>query len=185
MFVLFTMFNHSAYAKDTKINCNVHKLYCAIVELQPAINKEFAMELSNVLRRKSIEHNTDPYLSIAIAMQESSLLNINRIVKLEEKSEKVCDEFLRCEKTINKIEYVSDFGLFQFSLRTIHDRQLEVERLLNDIDYMVEEHIIFLKEKIRMCSRMYPTTAWGCWHSADHDRHYDYVTRVNRFYKGK
>ena len=66
-----------ASAKD--INCDKHPIYCKIQSLKPKMTKKKAMQLSNMMYKSAHKYGIkDVIISVAIAMQETGLRNINR-----------------------------------------------------------------------------------------------------------
>lgn len=186
LLLLLLIIPTEAFSKTKQgINCNIHRLYCTIIELQPLADREFAMELSNQIHRQARKHGIDPYISVAIAMQEGSLIQQNREVTEPVKVKEVCDEYKRCTTTVKTVKYISDFSVFQFHINTVKRLEIDIDRLETDIEYMVEQHMMFLKKKINICSDIFPETAWACWHSATPKRHKDYVQKVMKYYRGQ
>lgn len=152
------------------VDCSVHKIYCRLVDLQPDINVTFAMELSNKLYRYSRRYGTDPMVSVAIGMQESSLRNIDRY-------ETVIDSKGRY------VRGVSDIGVFQLHVATIANLELDPTRLRNDLDYQVEQHVKLLRRKIRVCSAKgwAKGAEWSCYHSYSRSNRKHYENLVRRY----
>jgi len=161
-FILGLSFNVEA-----KVDCNRHPIYCQMVKLKPSINRTFAMELSNYIYKYSRKYGTDPMISVAIAMQESSLTNIDRKGALiETKSGKL-------------VKGVTDVGVFQIHVGTIQNYKkqlgwnIDLQRLRTDVEYQTVWHIKILKRKIRICSRykyrkrysIEKGNEWSCYHS--------------------
>lgn len=152
---------------EAKVNCDRHPIYCQMVKLKPSINRTFAMELSNYIYKYSRRYNTDPMVSVAIAMQESSLTNIDRMGSLiDTKSGKV-------------VKGVTDVGVFQLHVDTIQNYKeqlgwdIDFQRLRTDVEYQTFWHVRTLKRKIRICSidkyrERYSVehgNEWSCYHS--------------------
>lgn len=166
---LFT-FNYS----KAEIDCKLHRIYCKIVELKPSIDREFAMELSDLLYKYSKKYETDPLVSVAIAMQESSLVNTNRtsraIIKMP-------------NNTYDYIDVITDVGLFQFHVNTIENYDLDVNRIKKDLDYAVYHHVKLLKQKMNLCVKLGVaySVSWSCYHSATPKHRERYVRLVMRY----
>lgn len=174
---------HAKKKRRKGVNCKIHKLFCTIVGLNPSLDKAFAMKLSNAVYKASKRHGTDPYRSIAIAMQESSLRMVNRTSK-EVKTNKRCDEYETCRVTVTTTTAITDVGIFQFNTATVKKLSLDMKRLLTDVNYAANQHVMFLVKKIQMCKKIYPKTAWACYHSATPEYHKKYIKAVNRYYHG-
>lgn len=187
IFIMFGFFSKYVQAAEG-IDCAKHPLYCATVKLQPSVDKKWAFKFSNLLYKHAKKYGMDPYRSLAIAMQESSLRPINRtttmVVMLKQR---VCYNVGACVD-IDGWQYITgatDVGVFQFSARTLRDYGINVARMQNDLEYVVEEHFKFLKQKIRTCVKKKISPAWACYHSKTPKRHAEYKELVNRFYLGK
>lgn len=152
------------------VDCNKHSIYCHIVKLNPGAPK--AMELSNYLYKYSTKYDTDPHISVAIAMQESSLRNRNRYVY---------GSFVNCEgkRVVRKV--ATDIGLFQFHVRTIENMNIDSQRLQLDLEYAVEQHVKLLKHKMKVCKSKGIDNTWGCYHSYTKEKRDEYVRKVRRF----
>jgi ribosomal protein L7Ae-like RNA K-turn-binding protein len=161
-------------------DCNKHKLYCAIVKLRPDMRKEWAMELSNAVYKYSKKYGLDPYRSLAIGMQESSLKRINRkqeMVVLKE----TCDENEVCEVSYEIVEGYTDISLWQFHVKTIKAYNMDLVRLSTDIDYATELHFKLLKQKTKECAHL-GDDAWTCYHSATKKHRLLYKQLVDVYY---
>lgn len=175
------LFTSISYGKD---NCNTHKLYCAIVKLRPGINKTFAMKLSNSIYKASKKHKVDPYRAIAIMRQESSINMDARNKSTKAKSHKECDEWERCTIVKTTTTETTDFGLFQFHIRTMQRHDLDVKQVMTDMDFTVNFAIAMIARKVKMCNKLWPETSWACYNSATDGKHQAYVNLVNRYYLG-
>lgn len=171
----------TTFASKKAVNCKKNPLYCHIIKLQPNMNKSLAMRLSNHLFRYAKQHQLDPWRSLAIAMQESSLRKTKRhstvIVPVLK-----CNTQGRCQETLKTIRGISDLGLFQLHADTIKHYQFDADKLTKDIDYMVKTHFIVLIDKIKQCKRLGPQ-AWSCYHSKTPVLRKRYIQKVNRYYK--
>lgn len=132
------------------------------------------MTLSNYLYKYSKIYKTDPFISVAIAMQESSLINKNRVESA------VVD--CKCSKREIK-RVITDVGLFQFHVRTIEHEGLDFDRLQTDLEYAVKSHVILLKKKMRLCKRLgiREEESFSCYHSATRKFRKRYVRDVSRY----
>lgn len=161
------------------VDCKVHKIYCKIVELQPAIDKTFAMELSNKISRKAKTYNIDPMVSLAILNQESSLRNINTF-SVNKKVTKTCDT-KGCTKLVIEEYEVVDMTMAQINISTALHLNFDVNKLFNlDLDYALECHYKILNAKIKRCKNL-GSEAWSCYHSVTPKHREKYVQLVSRF----
>lgn len=157
------------------VDCNRHKVYCKITKLNKHIDKDFAMKLSNMIYRKAKKYKTDPMVSVAIAMQESSIRNINRHETAVNHYE--CYHLKICEP----IKTISDVGIFQIHVNTAKHYDIDIHRLLTDIEYQVESHMKILSSKIKLCKRKGIKTVWSCYHSVTPKHRNKYVRMVGRY----
>jgi hypothetical protein len=148
-----------SYAVPSPVNPAVVRLRAAALKLQPKLSQDTALELAFLLHKYSQQYRTDPYLSLAIGMQESGLQQINRVHKGK----------------------VTDYGMFQFHYRTAQWMQLDVVRLQLDLGYAVKAHVKLLAEKQRQCKDWGPHS-WLCYHSATTVHAQKYKQLVDRYY---
>lgn len=167
--------------KKISRQCQQHPLYCHILKLQPKLEKKWAMRFSNLLVKYAKKSKLDPWRSLAIAMQESSLKFIKRrhtvIIPNTQCQRNQCPAY----KTVKAI---SDVGLFQLHAATVDQYQLNPSRLLNDLEYMVSTHFMVLLDKIKQCQHL-GNEAWSCYHSRTEVLRKRYIRKVNRFYRTK
>lgn len=156
-------------------DCIKNPVFCNIVKLQPRINRTFALDLSNSLVKYAKMFGTNPLLSVAIAMQESSLENRNRMGRV-----------LRAGRLVRGI---TDVGVFQIHVDTIaalrdEGLPLDVARLETDVDYQAYWHTLILSRKIRTCRaqrvklEVSQGEEWSCYHSFTLERREVYVKDV-------
>jgi hypothetical protein len=177
--ILLFMFSANIYASDKKDICQTHKLYCAILKLQPE-STFYAMALSNYIYKYSKQYDTDPYISIAIAMQESGLRNIHRSAK-GLSVEWVC--FGDCGWKSKEKDIYTDFGMFQFHYGALDSYNIDFTKVFeHDLEYIVKTHVKILRDKIDMCSSSYGDTAWACYHSATPKFKKKYEVMVMKYY---
>jgi len=152
------------------VDCSLHKIYCRIVELKPGVNKSFAMELSNYLYAASKHYGTNPMISVAIAMQESSLRNIDRY------------ETVLTSKG-RYVKGVTDIGVFQFHVTTIKNLNIDAPRLRSDLRYATWQHVKLLARKQRICERKKwaEGVEWSCYHSYTKKHRRAYVEKVGKY----
>jgi hypothetical protein len=127
------------------------------------MNQTVAKELSDYIAKYSRQFGTDPNHSIAIAMQESSLVNQDRQGAI-----------LTKEGTV--VRGITDVGLFQLHIHTIENMRkqgwnIDFQRLRTDIEYQTYWHIRLLQSKIKTCKAhqvemsVKPGDEWSCYHS--------------------
>lgn len=160
-------------------NCRNNPVYCDILTLNPSVDKTFALKLSNSIAKYSKKFNLDPKLSVAIAMQESSFQNVNRLgTVLTERN--------------HVVNGATDIGVFQIHIETIADMRergsnLDPHRLRSDVDYQAFWHALILKKKIATCSAKRDKLSipvgeeWSCYHSATPKVRKAYVELVNQY----
>lgn len=129
-----------------------------ILRLNPKVDKAFATTLSNSIARYSKRFNTDPMISVAIAMQESAFANKNR-------------EGSVMTKTGQIVHGITDVGVFQIHIATIAYLGIDVVRLKTDVDYQTYWHVKILAQKIKVCTEqrdrldVLKGNEWSCYHS--------------------
>jgi hypothetical protein len=143
----------------TPVNPLIAKLYKAAIKLQPKLPSATAFNLATHLAHYSKQYGTDPYLSLAIGMQESGLKVINRVEKGK----------------------ITDYGMFQFHYATVKWMQLDANRLQTDLQYAVHKHVKLLKLKQEQCKSWGPHS-WICYHSATTKHAQKYKRLVDRYY---
>jgi len=161
------------------LECTAHPIYCKIVELKPQANKLWAMEFSEILTQQSKKHKTDPWRSLAIAMQESSLENIHRTERVIVFKE-ICRSGM-CYDDYDVVDGYSDLGLFQLSVDTVLNNNIDPIKLKDNISYAVDWHIKILKQKEKECASL-GDEAWSCYHTKTPSLRKRYVKMVNRYY---
>lgn len=167
---------------EAKEDCAKNPVYCAILKLRPDIDKTFGLELSNYIFKYSKKYGTDPYRSVAIAMQESTLRNIHRkqdvvLIKEHCDSDNVCVEYTELGTGY------TDIGIWQFHARTIQAFSMDALRLRDDIEYSTERHTYLLRIKMQECGAALGEDAWSCYHSSTPQYREKYVQMVERYYE--
>ena len=149
------------YAAELPVPTNpaVTNLYRAAIKLQPKLAPATALQLASYLYTYSKQYKTDPYLSLAIAMQESGLQQINRVEKGR----------------------VTDYGMFQFHYKTAKWMDADTARLQSDLEYAVRKHVKLLSIKQKQCRNWGPHS-WLCYHSATAVHAQKYKQLVDRYY---
>lgn len=166
------------------VDCKHHEIYCAILKLNPQINKTFAMKLSDEIYNKSIKYNVDKYRIIAIMQQESNMQMDARNISTTTTSHKECNEWEECVTVETTISKTTDFGLFQFHINTMKRHNLNIYRVMTDMPFVVDFAVKMIARKINTCKTKWPKTPWACYNSASDDHHKKYVELVNRYYLG-
>jgi len=157
-----------------KVNCKKNPLYCTMKSLNPSLKPKWGFQLSNYIHKYSQIYKIDPYISIAIAMQESGIKDINRY-----ESVLIKDDFGKYVK----IKGITDIGVWQFHVNTIENFDIDLESVINDLDYATKQHFKLLSRKIKRCGHL-GDEAWSCYHSATKEHREVYVRLVKRFYRG-
>lgn len=96
------------------VTCQYTIEYQKIIEIKPAINREYACQLSSSIRKHSKAYKIPSQVMIGIAATESSF----RLGAVNSRS--------------------NDYGVFQVNKYNIKAYKLDKFRLLNDLDYSVE-----------------------------------------------
>lgn len=178
MKIIFIIFLFILSIQDNvhaKVNCDVHKIYCKIIELNSKVDKKYAMNLSNLLYKYSKKYGTDPIISVGIMKIESGISKIDRTTK-GYIFYKECDDIDNCELYYKKQTVHTDIGEFQFHISTIEYHNLDPIKLKTNMEYNVKNHIKLLKTKMIMCKGM--PYSWGCWHSKTTKYKDRYVKKV-------
>jgi hypothetical protein len=126
-----------------------------IIELQPNIDRTYAHELAVEVTFWAAYYKCDPMLTVAIAMQESSL-------------------------NPEAVSPTGDVTVFQLSPQTVKAYHLDAHRLKHDVAYQVQAHFRILSDKLDRCRG---PRGWSCYHSATVSRRNDYERLVMRYYK--
>ncbi len=110
---------------------------CArVLELQPRSDPRWACTFASWLNYLAAKKGMDPRLSLAIAMQESSL-------------------------NPDAVSPTNDKTVFQLSPGSIKAYKIDRTRL-KDIAYVTEQHLLLLKDKLDQCR---DRRGWSCYHS--------------------
>ncbi len=123
------------------------------LELQPSASPWWVVNLAEHLDFQAEVHGTDPWVSLAIGMQESSLRS-------------------------DSIGPTGDAGTFQFHPATARAHGVDLSRL-RDLSYEVEQHVRLLKQKMATCSGT--RNEWSCYHSTTPARRHEYERLVSRY----
>jgi hypothetical protein len=186
-------------SKYRRIDCKIHKIYCAMKKLRPKLGHVFTLNLSNSMHRWSKFYYIDPIRSVAILMQESYLGYFkNRMIKGVVKTE-VCEKDLyylasyhpdvtfnpKCETVYKVVDVLADLSIWQFQPATAIRHGMDLARLQTDIDYATRQHfrVMKIKHKMGTCKKKWPNSKWACYHSTSNKHHRKYVKDVNKWYK--
>lgn len=103
-----------------------HPIYKQILRNEPRINKKYAMRLSNVIHKACLKYNVPKHIYTAILMQESryKLHALRKVTGL-----------LNGEETTIK----TDFGIAQVHWKNVKNMKLDIDLLLNDLVYSVNQ----------------------------------------------
>jgi hypothetical protein len=162
MTTLLLVFNLQAKEK--------HPIYNKIVKLKPTINKKFAMNLSSLVYKYSREYKQDPFISIAIAMQESSLRQRHRVEKVAHFT----------DKGYEIIRGYTDLCLFQIHISTAINYGMDLMKLNTNLEYCVEQHFKIMKKKRKICKKL-GKDDWTCYHSMTEVLRLQYKKLVERY----
>jgi hypothetical protein len=183
-YILWILIQTIIYTINASPNCKIHPIYCSIIKLNPSIDKSWAMDISNLIYKESKYENVDPFIVVAIMMQESTM-KINAINKVtKEIITTNCNEWHDCVTTITKTVKATDYGLFQFHRSTMENHNLDVEQVLSDWKFTTSFAIKLIAKKEKICKHKYPDTSYACYHSATVEKHKEYVKLVQRYYLG-
>lgn len=147
------------------VDLNKHPIYKQIITNEPNINRTYAMKLSNIIHRKSLEYDIDSNLITAILMQESQYnLSAKRCrsglreftlfetiqynIFCEQRFEEV-SEFVKClndKPYMIESEVCTDFGIGQIHYSNLFPFSFNVEKLTTDLEYSVEAAFIILSD---------------------------------------
>lgn len=147
-------------------------IFCFMKSLQPSLNNNEAMKLSNYLYKYSKKYKMNPMISVGILFAETSITNKDKI-KWGYVFYKDCDS---CEYKYKKVKVHTDIGYFQFHVGTIEYYNLDPVKLKFDMEYNVEAHFKLLKIKMKLCrNKKHP---WACWHSKTNSLNKKYANRI-------
>jgi hypothetical protein len=160
-----------AEAKPTQ--CSDRPVYCKLTKFRPDLDRLTLSRIASVFRRHAEKHGQDPMLSVAIAMQETGLRQVNRIENVI---------VFNPDGITWRVERgVTDVCMFQFHVDTIVDQGLDPIKLKDNLDYCVEQHFKLLKKKRTICSDL-GDDAWTCYHSKNPKLRKTYKRMVARYF---
>lgn len=129
------------------------ELCARVMQLQPKAHPAWACSFAGYLHYWSEKYGTDATVSVAIAMQESSLLS-------------------------GRVSRTGDVGVFQFSPGTVKQFRIDRKRLGKDVSYEIQMHLLVLKAKLEMCPGK---NGWSCYHSVTPRFRLAYQKLVGRY----
>jgi hypothetical protein len=138
-----------------------------------------ANQFSNLIAKYSRKYRQDPYRAIAIAMQESGLRNVNKASNgliLEN----ICDSDGVCEEKFRESIIYTDIGIFQFHVDTIRNYNIDVNLLISNMEYAVEQYFKLMTKKVKMCKDL-GEDAYLCYHSKTKEERDKYKVLVERY----
>lgn len=156
---------------DSTTNCEKHPLLCTILTLNPTIDYDRAMKISNAVAKYSKVYDIDPYISLAIIRQESGFADINRTIRA----------MVKTKKGYEIQDVITDIGMYQFNVNTIELYKIDADKFKTDLDYSTNWHFKLLKEKMNFCKRL-GKNSFACYHSATPDKYKAYIRQVRRWY---
>lgn len=159
------------------VDCEKHKVYCRIVELNPSVNRSYAFKLSNHIYKYANHYGIDPMLSVAIAAQENSFKN-RTVEIISVRKETTCLN-KKCKSQVYK-KRIYDIGLYQINERTAKAYNCDVERLKVDIEYSVKCHFRILRSKMNQCKHL-GEDSYSCYHSKTPEYREDYKEKVEKY----
>ena len=168
-------------SRPQQINCKRNPIYCQIMKFRPKANPSWAFTLSNDLVKYGRQYHLDPWRSLAIAMQESSLAKTRRYSTVLVPTQE-CNVAHQCFIKLTTIKAVSDVGLFQLHASTVQHYGFDATKVSDNLDYMVKTHYQVLADKIKLCQKL-GNVAWSCYHSKTTVLRKKYIQQVNRYYK--
>ena len=138
--------------------CAHNPIFCQIVKNKPAINLDYAMELSNLINKAALELGINPNKYAAILAQESMYkLNIQNNKK-------------KCK----------DYGISQINCETVEGYKFDKKRLLTDLAYSVQAGAIVLADFKKSYEKKEPDY-WTRYNSSKPKHREKYKKLVSRF----
>jgi len=148
-----------------------HPIFHFIINLRPSINKQLAMKYSNSFHRYSKRYGLDPYLLVAIAMQESGIV-LNRI--------RMVKGYVYVDKKYVPMKIETDFCMMQIHYRNVENMGLDLKKLITDYDYCIG-----VGAKILAYFRRYENSEenwWTRYNTSNSLKRKIYENLVNRYY---
>lgn len=164
--ILGLAFSGSSYG-STDLSRN--PVYAHLIRLNPKLDKEYAMDLSNKIASLSKQYGVDPRVVVAIMKQESSLNPDNHRTAVG------------LDSYGNVVQVVTDVGLMQINAASVRAYNLSAFLLMTNADYQIVAGFKILADKLKQCAKQYPDTAYACFHSSTPKYHHAYVAAVRRW----
>ena len=120
--LLLSLFTISAFGQDLK----KHPIYAQIIKNKPGIDKEYAMEVSNIIYKMHKKYHIPSRIFTAILMQESGY------------SLKAKGKHCGYTKELERECIYSDYGISQIHYITAELWGFDVNKLTIDLEYSVE-----------------------------------------------
>lgn len=170
--LILTVLLQSSSVLASNLDCSKHPIYCSIKTLQPVLDDKLAISLSNLLSRYSKRYGIDPYRAVAIAFQESGFAQVNRRQRV----------LTQIGTKWEVIEGFSDLSMYQIHIDTATAYQLDLDKLMNNLDYATMIFTRILRDKIELCSEL-EDEAYSCYHSTTERYRKEYIRLVDRHYQ--
>lgn len=123
--LIVLVFTEKAFTKTLDL-CDNHPVFCHIVKNNPAIDLDYAMELSNIIAKLSKAYNINP-------MKLSAILAVESLYKLDAVNHKT-----------------QDYGIAQINNKTIERYGFDKQKLLTDLEYSTKAGAIVLADLKKM-----------------------------------
>lgn len=146
---------HEAYGAD----CHKHPIQCHILRVAPGTPDSLA--LSNQIVSVGKRFGVSPHLIVAVAMQESGLRHVNRVVGVTDAS--------GCRVR------VTDIGILQINVNSIKAYGLNADLLSWNREYQLWAGVMILADKIKTFGH------WSAYHSMTPRHNQQYRQQVGRY----
>lgn len=146
-----------ALLNTTGVESSPNTLAPHLLKLNPKVAN--AEVLGKLITKYSVKYHLDPLIVTAIFKQES---NFNF-------------------KAVNKHSF--DYGIGQLNHRTIKSRKLDINKILNDPDYAIEQTCVILSElrdKYAIIDTKHGRKFYTRYHSFTHARRYIYRNLLDK-----
>lgn len=149
-------------------------IFAQIVSIRPQIDKNYALNLSNVIHEVSTEYGLDKRVYTAILAQESMF------------KQKATSCKSGMDNLGNVVKVCFDFGISQIHFRTILRYGLDKDKILRDLEYAIDAGGKVLYDMKRQYSRREPNRWWtrfncGTKPNVMRQTCRDYYIKVSRF----
>jgi hypothetical protein len=146
-------------AYGNTIDCKKNPVACHIIRVSPKTPN--AMELSNRIAEVGKRFGVSPHLIVAVAMQESGLRDVNRVIGVTAASG------LRL--------HVTDYGILQVNEHSVAAYGLNADLLSWNRDYQLWAGVLILNDKIKTFGD------WAAYHSITPRHNRAYRALVGRY----